>query len=214
MSAFSALDMINPKARQQAAAVREYKEIYLNPKEVKEAPENTRKTYEGIEALADSFLLVGQEQPTVLARVNGEFLIVDGHRRNRANLLNLERGYTKFEKVRYFFRDMSETMYELALLSGNGYTQGLTDYEKTELAARLKKVLEKMRENGEISKEGRIRDIVGGILGEKGDFEEQLKAAVEALKAAGAYINGVGAESYETDTGYWLVPIDIEFLKE
>ena len=48
----------------------------------------------------------------------------------------------------------------------------------------------------------------------KGDFEEQLKAAVEALKAAGAYINGVGAESYETDTGYWLVPIDIEFLKE
>lgn len=43
MSAFSALDMINPKARQQAAAVREYKEIYLNPKEVKEAPENTRK---------------------------------------------------------------------------------------------------------------------------------------------------------------------------
>ena len=32
MSAFSALDMINPKARQQAAAVREYKEIYLNPK--------------------------------------------------------------------------------------------------------------------------------------------------------------------------------------
>ena len=48
----------------------------------------------------------------------------------------------------------------------------------------------------------------------KGDFEEQLKAAVEALKAAGAYINGVGAESYETDTGYWLVPIDIEILKE
>ena len=36
MSAFSALDMINPKARQQAAAVREYKEIYLNPKEVKD----------------------------------------------------------------------------------------------------------------------------------------------------------------------------------
>ena len=161
MAAFSVLDMMNPKARQQVATAKDYQEIYLNPKEVKEAPENTRKTYEGIEALADSFLLVGQEQPTVLARVNGEFLIVDGHRRNRANLLNLERGYTKFEKVRYFFRDMSETMYELALLSGNGYTQGLTDYEKTELAARLKKVLEKMRENGEISQEGRIRDIVG-----------------------------------------------------
>lgn len=167
MAAFNVLNMVNPKARQQLATTKDYQEIYLSPKEVKEAPENTRKTYEGIEALADSFLLVGQEQPTVLARVNGEFFIVDGHRRNRANLLNLERGYTKFEKVRYFFRDMSETMYELALLSGNGYTQGLTDYEKTELAARLKKVLEKMRENGEISQEGRIRDIVGNILGEK-----------------------------------------------
>ncbi len=167
MGAFNVLELMNPQARQQVASVKDYKEIYLNPKEVKEAPENTRKTYEGIEALADSFLLVGQEQPTVLARVNGEFLIVDGHRRNRANLLNLERGYTKFEKVRYFFRDMSETMYELALLSGNGYTQGLTDYEKTELAARLKAVLGKMRENGEISQEGRIRDIVGNILGEK-----------------------------------------------
>ena len=167
MAAFNIFDMMNPQARQQVTSVKEYQEIYLNPKDVKEAPENTRKTYEGIEALADSFLLVGQEQPTVLARVNGEFYIVDGHRRNRANLLNLERGYTKFEKVRYFFRDMTETMYELALLSGNGYTQGLTDYEKTELAARLKTVLEKMRENGEISQEGRIRDIVGNILGEK-----------------------------------------------
>lgn len=167
MAAFSVLDMMNPAARKQIATTKDYQEIYLNPKDVKEAPENTRKSYEGIEALADSFLLVGQEQPTVLARVNGEFFIVDGHRRNRANLLNLERGYSKFEKVRYFFRDMSETMYELALLSGNGYTQGLTDYEKTELAARLKAVLEKMRENGELSQEGRIRDIVGSILGEK-----------------------------------------------
>lgn len=167
MAAFNIFDMMNPQARQQVTSVKEYQEIYLNPKDVKEAPENTRKTYEGIEALADNFLLIGQEQPTVLARVNGEFFIVDGHRRNRANLLNVERGYKKFEKVRYFFRDMSETMYELALLSGNGYTQGLTDYEKTELAARLKKVLEKMRENGEISQEGRIRDIVGSIMGEK-----------------------------------------------
>lgn len=186
MAAFSVLDMMNPKARQQVATAKDYQEIYLSPKEVKEAPENTRKTYEGIEALADSFLLVGQEQPTVLARVNGEFFIVDGHRRNRANLLNLERGYTKFEKVRYFFRDMSETMYELALLSGNGYTQGLTDYEKTELAARLKKVLEKMRENGEISQEGRIRDIVGNILGEKptnmARIEKINNSATEEIK--------------------------------
>lgn len=169
MAAFSVLGMINKEA-QAAAGITvggEYKEIYLSPYEVKEAPKNTRGECKDIDKLADSFLLVGQEQPTVLARINGEYRIIDGHRRNRANIYNLERGYKEYAKVRYFYRDMSEIMYELALLAGNGYTQELTDYEKTELAARLKAALEAARDAGEIVIEGRIRDIVGEILGEK-----------------------------------------------
>lgn len=169
MAAFNILEMMNNKSRAAAGttAGTEYKEIYLSPYEVKEAWKNTRQECKDIDKLADSFLLVGQEQPTVLARVNGEYRIIDGHRRNRANIYNLERGYKEYEKVRYFYRDMSETMYELALLAGNGYTQELTDYEKTELAARLKAALEAARDAGEITIEGRIRDIVGEILGEK-----------------------------------------------
>lgn len=169
MAAFSVLEMMNNKSRMAAGAAieKEYKEIYLSPYEVKEAPKNTRQECKDIDKLADSFLLVGQEQPTVLARVNGEYRIIDGHRRNRANIYNLERGYEQFAKVRYFFRDMSEVMYELSLLAGNGYTQELTDYEKTELAARLKTALEKARDAGEIAIEGRVRDLVGEILGEK-----------------------------------------------
>ena len=169
MAAFNILDMMNNKARAAAGttAGTEYKEIYLSPYEVKEAPKNTRQECKDIDKLADSFLLVGQEQPTVLARVNGEYRIIDGHRRNRANIYNLERGYKEYEKVRYFYRDMSEIMYELALLAGNGYTQELTDYEKTELAARLKAALEAAKDAGEITIEGRIRDLVGEILGEK-----------------------------------------------
>lgn len=169
MAAFSVLDMMNNKSRAAAGVTTgtEYKEIYLSPYEVKEAPKNTRQECKDIDKLADSFLLVGQEQPTVLARVNGEYRIIDGHRRNRANIYNLERGYEQFAKVRYFYRDMSEVMYELSLLAGNGYTQELTDYEKTELAARLKTALEKARDAGEIVIEGRVRDLVGEILGEK-----------------------------------------------
>lgn len=168
MASFSVLNMMNTKAKTAAAGItKEFKEIYLNPHEVKEAPENTRQECKDIDKLADSFLLVGQEQPTVLARVNGEFKIIDGHRRNLANILNLERGYQEYEKVKYFYRDMSETMYELSLLAGNGYTQGLTDYEKTTLAARLKTALQKAKDNGEIEIEGRLRDVVGEILGEK-----------------------------------------------
>lgn len=48
----------------------------------------------------------------------------------------------------------------------------------------------------------------------KGDFEAQLNKTLEVLRAAGIYINSVDAESYETETGYWLVPITIEILKE
>lgn len=167
---FSMLDIMNQKSRNSATGetnVKDYTEIWLNPKEVKEAPQNTRQQCENIEQLADSFLLVGQEQSTVLARVNGEYRIIDGHRRNLANIMNLERGHNAYEKVRYFYKDMSETMYELSLLAGNGFTQDLTAYEKTELAARWKKALEKAKAEGEIKLEGRIRDIVGEIIGEK-----------------------------------------------
>lgn len=48
----------------------------------------------------------------------------------------------------------------------------------------------------------------------KGDFEAQLEKTLKVLKAAGYYINSVDNESYETETGYWLVPITIEELKE
>lgn len=47
----------------------------------------------------------------------------------------------------------------------------------------------------------------------KGDFEAQLAKTLAVLKAAGAYINSVDAENYETETGYWVVPITIEILK-
>ena len=41
----------------------------------------------------------------------------------------------------------------------------------------------------------------------KGDFEAQLDKTK-------VYINSIDAESYETETGYWLVPITVEILKE
>lgn len=145
----------------------EYKEIWLNPKEVKEAPENTRQECKDIEALADSFLLVGQEQPTVLAKIGEEYWIIDGHRRNLANIMNLERGYKEYESIKYWYKEMTETMYELSLLAGNGFSQDLTPYEKTRLAERMKQVLIKAKDAGEIKLEGRIRDIVGAMIGEK-----------------------------------------------
>lgn len=200
---FSCLDLISKAARESTEAkTTEYTEIWLNPLTVKESLQNTHKECKNIEQLADSFLLTGQEQPTVLARVNGEFRIVDGHRRNKANILLLESGDKRFEKVRYFYKDMTETMYELSLLVGNGFTQDLTPYEKTELAARLKSALKKAKEAGEIELHGSLRALVGEIIGETsgqmGRMEKINNSLTEEAKAQFRAGNMGISAAYET----------------
>ena len=165
MAKFGINDILSAKTK-AAAQTEGYKEIYLSPYEVKAAPENTHQKLENIEELADSFLHVGQEQPTVLARVNGEYRIIDGHRRNAANILNLERGHKEYEKVLYRFMDMSEAMYELRLLAGNGYTQELTAYEKTRLVERTKAALIRAKEEDGLEIQGKMRDLVAAMLNE------------------------------------------------
>lgn len=160
-------DILNAKSKAGAAETTDkYKEIYLSPYEVKAAPENTHQNLENIEELADSFLHVGQEQPTVLARVNGEFRIIDGHRRNAANILNLERGHKEYEKVLYRYMDMSAAMYELRLLAGNGYTQPLTAYEKTRLVERTKAALLRAKEEDGLEIQGKMRDLIAAMMSE------------------------------------------------
>ena len=201
MAKFGINDILSAKtkAAAQQAQTEGYKEIYLSPYEVKAAPENTHQKLENIEELADSFLHVGQEQPTVLARVNGEYRIIDGHRRNAANILNLERGHKEYEKVLYRFMDMSEAMYELRLLAGNGYTQELTAYEKTRLVERTKAALIRAKEEDGLEIQGKMRDLVAAMLNESStnvarmdainnnatpEIKEQLKEGNIAITAA------------------------------
>lgn len=168
MAKFGINDILNAKSKAGAAAgtTDKYKEIYLSPYEVEAAEENTHQNLEGIEELADSFLHVGQEQPTVLARVNGVYKIIDGHRRTAANIFNLERGHKEYEKVLYRYKDMSEAMYELSLLAGNGYTQPLTAYEKTRLVERTKAALIRAKEEDGLEIQGKMRDLIAAMLNE------------------------------------------------
>lgn len=166
MAKFGINDILNAKTKAAGQQAQGYKEIYLSPYEVKAAEENTHQKLEGIEELADSFLHVGQEQPTVLARVNGEYRIIDGHRRNEANKLNLERGHKEYEKVLFRSKDMSEAMYELSLLAGNGYTQELTAYEKTRLVERTKAALIRAKKEDGLEIKGKMRDLIASMLNE------------------------------------------------
>lgn len=73
MAKFGINDILNAKTKAAGQQAQGYKEIYLSPYEVKAAEENTHQKLEGIEELADSFLHVGQEQPTVLASGRRQF---------------------------------------------------------------------------------------------------------------------------------------------
>lgn len=201
MAKFGINDILNAKSKAGTAAgtTDKYKEIYLSPYEVEAAEENTHQNLEGIEELADSFLHVGQEQPTVLARVNGVYKIIDGHRRNAANIFNLERGHKEYEKVLYRYKDMSEAMYELSLLAGNGYTQPLTAYEKTRLVERTKAALIRAKEEDGLEIQGKMRDLIAAMLNESStnvarmesinnnatpEVKEQLKSGNMGITAA------------------------------
>lgn len=200
MAKFGIKDIMNAKSKAGVVDIADkYKEIYLSPYEVKAAEENTHQQLERIEELADSFLHIGQEQPTVLARVEGEFRIIDGHRRNAANILNLEQGHKEFEKVLYRYMDMSEAMYELRLLAGNGYTQPLNAYEKMRLVERTKAALIRAKEEDGLEIQGKMRDLIAAMMNESStnvarmesinnnampEVKEQLKSGNMGITAA------------------------------
>ena len=165
MSKFGLNDILNATSKAASGGSGDYAEIWLSPYEVKPSESNFY-SQENIEELADSILAVGQQQPTVIGRVNGEYRIISGHRRNRANIFNIERGYKQYEKVRYLCKDMSEAVFELSLLVGNAFNRELTAWEKTEQAARLKAALIKARDEDGLEIPGKLRDVVADLLGE------------------------------------------------
>ena len=165
MAKFSINDILNAKTKAATAAIDKFTEIYLSPYEVKPSEYNFY-SQENIEELADSFLAVGQQQPTVLGRIDGEYRIVSGHRRNLANIRNIERGHEEYKSVRYLYKDMTAAMFELSLLIGNAYNRELTAWEKTEQAQRLKAALIRARDEDGIELPGRLRDIVADLINE------------------------------------------------
>ena len=142
----------------------DFTEIYLSPYEV-EPSESNFYSQENIEELADSMLTVGQQQPTVLGRVDGVYKIISGHRRNLANIHNIECGALPRDyKARYLYKEMTSALFELSLIIGNAFNRKLTPYEETEQAARLKAALIRAREEDGIIIKGKMRDIVADIL--------------------------------------------------
>jgi len=142
----------------------DFQEIMLSPYEV-EASESNFYSQENIEELADSIRMVGQQQPTVLGRVDGVYKIISGHRRNLANIHNIETGAFPWDyQAKYLYKDMTPAMLELSLIVGNAFNRRLTPYEETEQAARLKAALIRARDEDGLEITGKLRDVVADIL--------------------------------------------------
>lgn len=127
---------------------------------------------EDIESLAQKILLVGLIENLEVVRDpcdKGEYRIVAGERRWRALKMLVEKGYTEFEKATCQIQTpASEEEETLRLIIANDY-RNKTIADLLEEEDRLKKTLQRMKENGQTImgidlNSGRLRDTVAYFL--------------------------------------------------
>lgn len=127
---------------------------------------------EDIEPLARKILLVGLIENLEVVRDpcdRGEYRIVAGERRWRALKMLVEKGYTEFEKATCQIQTpASEDEETLRLIIANDY-RSKTVADILEEEDRLKKTLQRMKENGQTImgidlNSGRLRDVIADFL--------------------------------------------------
>lgn len=141
-----------------------YRSVLLDPDELTPSQENFY-SQDNIEELADNMKMVGHLQPILVARVDGEYRVISGHRRRAAVLMNKERGIKGFDKIECLMKDMSENMFMLTLLSANMFNRKLTDWEIIEQARQFKEYLKKASLEDGIVIEGKMRDYIADAMG-------------------------------------------------
>ena len=86
---FNIMDLMNGATRAAVEGVDNYEAITLNLDEIKVTKHN-RYSMDDLEELATSILMDGLQEPLIIGRVNGEYLLSGGHRRREA-LADLKR---------------------------------------------------------------------------------------------------------------------------
>ena len=176
--AFNIMDLMNGATRAAVEGVENYEEIRLNLEEI-EVTKHNRYSMDELEELATSILMDGLQEPLIIGRVNGKYLLSGGHRRREALKILKDEGHEEITKaIPCRFKDMTETQFRLSLLIGNTFNRKMTDYDLMNQAADWKEVLTQARkEKLLVLEEGkRVRDYVAAVLGEKPTKIAQLEA--------------------------------------
>lgn len=166
MEGFNVLELLGQSKGDRDG--RGYKEITLEIGEIAVTGEN-RYSMEEVEDLATGILMTGGiQQPLVLGKVDGEYILISGHRRMEALKKLIEEGREEYKRVPCRYREMTRTEAKIELLCGNTFNRKMTDHDLMVQAEEWKKVLEQAKREGilRIEKGKRIRDYVARILGE------------------------------------------------
>lgn len=175
---FNILDLVNGATRPAVEGVEEYEDIKLSLEEIVVTKSN-RYSMNELEELATSILMDGLQEPLILGRVDGKFLLSGGHRRTEALLILKAEGHEEITKdVPCRFKDMTDTQFRLSLLIGNTFNRKMTDFDIMNQAADWKEVLTRARKEKLLILEAgkRVRDYVAEILGESQTKIAQLEA--------------------------------------
>lgn len=202
--AFNIMDLMNGATRAAVEGVENYEEIRLNLEEI-EVTKHNRYSMDELEELATSILMDGLQEPLIIGRVNGKYLLSGGHRRREALKILKDEGYEEITKaIPCRFKDMTETQFRLSLLIGNTFNRKMTDYDLMNQAADWKEVLTQARKEKLLILEAgkRVRDYVAEVLGESATKIAQLEAinnnATEEVKEQFQKGNMGITNAYET----------------
>lgn len=202
--AFNIMDLMNGATRAAVEGVENYEEVRLNLEEI-EVTKHNRYSMDELEELATSILMDGLQEPLIIGRVNGKYLLSGGHRRREALKILKDEGHEEITKaIPCRFKDMTETQFRLSLLIGNTFNRKMTDYDLMNQAADWKEVLTQARKEKLLILETgkRVRDYVAEVLGESATKIAQLEAinnnATEEVKEQFQKGNMGITNAYET----------------
>lgn len=162
MSKFNLSQLMNTESKKQSVA---FKVEHIPLDRIQPSPKNNYSV-DDVTELKGSIELLGLQQNLVVRiKDDGTYELISGHRRLKAMQELLNEGNNHFEKAPCkIVKSTDDIQAELQLILANSTTRVLTDAEKTQQAARLHELLQKLQENG-YQLTGRKREIVAQLMG-------------------------------------------------
>lgn len=125
---FNIMDLMNGATRAAVEGVDNYEAITLNLDEIKVTKHN-RYSMDDLEELATSILMDGLQEPLIIGRVNGEYLLSGGHRRREALVILQNEGHTEItQNIPCRFKDMTETQFRLTAAVQRGHNSKAKEF--------------------------------------------------------------------------------------